>query len=171
VDCSTFTPLAADKAFMATGWMGDTAGVLFVDCTIPRALPSALGACHAITYSPPMTMSMGWAGITWQNPASYWEDPPEPFVGYPMPCGATKVSFYAKGAAGGEVVDFWGGNNAYQAKLTGAVLTTEWKQYSMTFNGMPDDNVTVGFGWSMGADAAGGPGKAATFYLDDIKWE
>jgi hypothetical protein len=172
-DCSAFTPLAADVAFMATGWMGDApTSVLFVDCTGPRASQAALGNCHQITYTPPMASptTMGWAGINWQNPQGYWDDPPEPFVGYPMPCGATKISFYARGEKGGESVDFWGGNKAYQARLDKVVLTKEWKQYSMPFTGMPDGNVTVGFGWAMGGDLAAAGGKAV-FYLDDIKWE
>ena len=172
-DCSSFAPVAADMAFLATGWMGDApTSVMFVDCTGARATASALGNCHEVTYAPlASTGAMGWAGINWQNPQGYWDDPPEPFVGYPMPCGATQISFYAKGAKGGEVVDFWGGNKAYQAKLDKVMLTAEWKQYSMRFNGSPDGNVTIGFGFALGADAAGGPGGQALFYLDDIRWE
>jgi hypothetical protein len=41
----------------------------------------------------------------------------------------------------------------------------------MSFSGMPDGNVTIGFGFALGADVAGGPGGTAQFYLDDIKWE
>lgn len=171
-DCSSFAPLAVDTAFLATGWMGEApTAVLFVDCAGTRATPSALGNCHTVTYAVPAMDSMGWAGISWQNPQDYWEDPPAPFVGYPMPCGATKIVFYAKGEVGGEKVDFWGGNAAYQAKKSGVALSTEWTRIEMPFAGTPDDNVTLGFGWAMGAEAAGGPGQTAIFHLDDIHWE
>jgi hypothetical protein len=170
VDCSSFKAVAVDTNFLPTGWMGEVGGLKSVDCTIARALPGALGNCHEITYSP-AAGGDGWVGVNWQNPSNYWTDPPEPFVGYPMPCGAVRITFYARGKMGGEVVDFWGGNKAYAAQRAKVKLTTTWTKYIMGFNGDPDDNVTLGFGWSTGADSVGGVGAAGGFYIDNILWE
>src|SRR5947199_339925 len=78
----------------------------------------------------------GWAGIVWQHPAGDWGDRAG---GWDLR-GAKKLTFWARGEGGGEVVNFelglLGKGKKYQdsasAKLAGVKLTREWKQYEIT---------------------------------------
>jgi hypothetical protein len=157
-----------------------------------RSSSTALGNCHTVIYTPlaPGTpigypvgaTSMGWAGVAWQHPANNWGTMP----GYAIPAGATKVSFWARGAKGGEVVTFFAGGtgaptpmapcadsvNATTSKVT---LTTTWTQYMMTLGSLTGTvaytaGVTTGFGFAIGtadqpmvdAGAASGDAGSAT---------
>src|SRR3954452_23930957 len=109
-------PFVVDSAFVTSGFMGDgaTAGVVTMvpakpgdstDCNGARASPTSVGSCHSIVYAPPTSGGEGWAGVYWQYPANNWGTKP----GYGIPAGAKKVTFKAKGAAGGEKVAFLAG--------------------------------------------------------------
>ncbi len=210
-------PFAVDSKFVASGYEGDAVGLApnpgaismptkMGDATcngMPRG-GNGLGTCHTVIYTPlapstpigyPMgATAMGWAGVAWQYPVNNWGTSP----GYVIPAGATKVSFYAMGAVGGESVSFWAGSIAPGGTLcsdpfmsganptTMVTLTNAWTQYTMPITGAYASGVLTAFGYSLanqqvagatdagategGAD--GGSGYATvTFYVDDIEWQ
>jgi hypothetical protein len=158
---------------------GTTAGVVAMlpqqptdsqTCSGNRS-PPAVGVCYSVTYTP-LATGVGWAGVYWQHPLNNWGADP----GYAIPAGATKVTLWAKGAAGGESVKFVAGGIAggvYQDALpstsTTAVLTTTWTQYTITLPATPPYGMVLGgFAWSAGAQA--GPPAPVTFSIDSIEW-
>jgi hypothetical protein len=135
------------------------------------------GTCHTVIYTalapgtpigyPTGATSVGWAGVAWQYPINNFGMS----VGYAIPAGAAKVSFYAKGAVGGETVSFYaaniapGGmavcNDAFAsgtnpaAKLT---LTPTWTQYTMPITGTYATGIITGFGYSLNDQIPTGDG-------------
>lgn len=183
-------PVVVDAVFAASGFEGAgqyaPASTLLTPhaagdsatCDGRRASASARGNCHSFTFEPSLNTvmpSVGWTAVLWQYPASNWGALP----GLNMAPGATKVSFYARGKNGGEMVTFGAGNDnvnkttpnatfgdtfAVQQALT---LTTDWQQYSLPLDAQPygsGGNGVLG-GFSVAVAAAG------TFYIDDIVWE
>ena len=55
----------------------------------------------------------GWAGIYWQHPDKNWGDE----IGLNL-VGAKKISFYAKGERGGEIVEFISGGIATEIRVS-----------------------------------------------------
>jgi hypothetical protein len=182
-DVSMPAPLIVDEFFAPSGYMGDgeTPGPIAMipakpgdskDCDGRRASSSAKGDCHQVTYSPPASGGKGWAGVYWQYPANNWGTKP----GYAVAAGAKKVSFWAKGAKGGEKLTFLAGGiaapgAAYQDSVSAkaeVTLTTEWAPYSIDIAGQTYTEVLGGFGWTMKGPDATPTGK---FYVDDIRWE
>jgi hypothetical protein len=176
-------PFVVDTAFVSSGFMGDgaTAGLVTMipaktgdstDCGGMRSSTSAVGNCHSVQYAPPASGGMGWAGVYWQFPANNWGTKP----GANVPAGATKVTFKAKGAVGGEKVTFLAGGiitpgNAYtdSLKATATVtLTADWADYSIDLSGQSYSQVLGGFGWTMAATDAATSGK---FFVDAIEWQ
>ena len=110
-----------------------------------------------------------WGGVVWQNPANDWGDKPG---GYNL-SGAKKLTFWARGAKGGEVVAFGAGligkekpfPDTAQAK-TEVTLTPAWKEYEIDLKGQDLSRIKSGFYWTLAAK-----GAPVTFYLDDIKYQ
>ncbi len=176
-------PFPVDPTFVSSGFMGDGEMPGFVsmlpakptdnaDCNGKRAMAPAVGQCHQVTYTPPDAGGKGWAGVYWQYPANNWGTK----AGYTIPPGANKVSFWAKGAAGGEQVSFLAGgiagaSSAFQDTVKSQVkttLTTDWVQYSIDISGQSYTQVIGGFGWTMTAASAGTSGQ---FFIDGIEWQ
>ena len=87
-----------DNHFAPSGWMGD-----FGDLKLNQACtetPRSGNNCIKITYSAKMTQGAGWTGIFWQQPANNWG---EKKGGYDL-TGAKKLTFWARGANGGEKI-------------------------------------------------------------------
>lgn len=99
--------------------------------------------------------------------------------------GATSLTFWARGQAGGETIDFFMGGVGRNA-ATGQpfpaspypdstpvvkqrfVLTSQWTQYTLDLTGKNLSYVLGGFGWvASDTDNPGG----AVFYLDDIAYQ
>jgi len=179
----TTLPFAVDTAFAASGFMGDgeSAGPLTIvpaipgdstDCNGMRPSTTAAGVCHMVTYVPPEPAKAGWAGIYWQYPDKNWGTIP----GYPIPGGATHVTFQAKGSKGGEKISFFVGGivnsmNPYSDSVKANVvvtLTDAWAAYSIDLAGQGYTEVLGGFGWSMAADDA--KASSGIFFIDDIQW-
>ncbi len=182
-DATPIAPFVVDSFFVASGFMGDgeTAGTIAMipakptdnsDCQGNRATPGAVGVCHDVTYTPPASAGKGWGGVFWQYPANNWGTK----AGYSIPPGASKVSFWAKGAAGGEQVTFLAGGIAgagsmYQDTVKSqikATLTSAWAQYSIDISGQMYTQVLGGFGWTMTATSVTTSGH---FYVDGIEWQ
>jgi hypothetical protein len=156
--------------FAPTGWMGDGEKEannvqLNVDW---KEKPHTAPLCIKINYSPG---SVGWAGIYWLNkPDNMGDRPGENF----QKMGYKKLTFWARGEKGGEVVEFKAGGINAPGKMyrdsfdvsTGRIaLEKEWKQYTIELEGEDLSSVIGGFCWV--ASSTANP-EGLTFYLDDI---
>jgi hypothetical protein len=111
----------------------------------------------------------GWCGVAWQDPANDWGKLPG---GYEIE-GARELSFWVRGARGGERVTFGFGMIADDAthfdtakaerKVT---LAREWTRVAIPVRGKDLRRIKTGFWWTLG-----GQGAPVTFWLDDVRWE
>ena len=168
-------PLTLSDVFAPSGYMGDgaTPGAIQVDttaCKTPRPA-GAVGDCYKVTYTPG---TLGWAGVYWQYPANNWGASP----GKQIEAGATKVAFYAAGAAGGELVQFLAGgendgtlpyHDAFKVTQN-QTLTSALAPYNVDLTGHTyDSGVLGGFAWLVTAPL--GSTAPIVFYLDAITWQ
>ncbi len=158
-----------ENHFIPSGWMGDY-GDLKMDDQSADA-PHSKPTCIKFTYSAKKAQGQGWAGVFWQNPANNWGSKKG---GFDL-TGMAKVTFWAKGAKGGEVVQkFMVGGikgtypDTVAAEMGPVELTKDWKQYTINLVGKDLSYVNGGFGWTTTADL--NP-DGAIIYLDDIKYE
>jgi hypothetical protein len=182
-------PFVVDSAFFAAGFYGDYAGLAMPSDTAGaacggRAMPSARGKCYRASYAVTAPAG-GTTGIAWQanlqpmGGGTYYVN----FGTAPgviPPSGASKATFWAKGAVGGEIVQFFVGaaEVACQDSVNQYVtftLTANWTLYTIPFNGQTYQKGQVaGFGWQIGANCCGSKevsaGAKTTFYIDDIVW-
>jgi hypothetical protein len=137
--------------------------------------PHSGTGCIQFIYSAKKSQGQGWAGVRWQNPANNWGSKKG---GFDL-TGMTKLTFWARGAKGGEVIQkFIVGGVGVEPKSTypdsatvetsPIELTDTWKQYTINLAGKDLSYISGGFGWTTTADL--NP-EGATFYLDDIKFE
>jgi hypothetical protein len=143
---------------------------------VGRSSANAKGACWKVTYIPfpkplepgpaPGTTKVGtgsgygWAGVFWQYPLNNWGNLGG---GYPIPPGATTVSFWARGEVGGEEVRFLSGegqgalitlaaacSDYTPTTAVNAVLPNPpaWKQFTIDITGLDYSaaNITPGQG-------------------------
>jgi hypothetical protein len=161
--------------FIASGYEGDTCAITMsgiAGACAGHTIVGAVGKCWSVTVKRPAPCTdagalFGWAGVVWQFPANNWTDPST--MGGLNICGATKITFWAAAVTGTQTVDFLAGNRAYRTKLTGQVLSTTWRQFTMTLSvPVPDANTSIGFGWSTNLPAVGG---SVAFMVDNIEWQ
>jgi hypothetical protein len=133
-DAPVYAAVPADPATGSPAYPATTARMTLLPsgystigdaCTpdgIGRSSPTAKGACWKVTFVPfPKTIQpgagpgtqkigggpgYGWVGAFWQYPRNNWGTIGG---GYPIPPGATTVSFWARGHDGGEKVRFFTG--------------------------------------------------------------
>jgi hypothetical protein len=150
--------------YIPAGWMGNTKGLAVEEgCT---DAPYAGRTCLKVTYTP----SDNWAGVVWQNPPQDWGDRAG---GFDLQA-AKKLTFWARGAAGGEVVTFefglFGGDKKFKdtgrGKLDKQALSIEWTKYEIDVAGQDLSRIKSGFAFVLA-----GQGKPVTFYLDDVQFE
>jgi hypothetical protein len=169
-------PLAVSSVFAPSGYMGDGAnGTSLVNDTACAPRPTgARGDCYHFTYH---AGSMLWSGVYWQFPANNWGAA----EGKALPAGAKRVSFYAAGKAGGEVLKVKIGgihdatlpfSDAFSVETT-ATLTTTMTQYTVDLTGKSYDKVIGGFSWVTNYPEGTNPANAPpiAFFLDDLVWE
>jgi hypothetical protein len=152
------------QVFIPSGYMGNTGAIKANESYTVN--PHSGKTCMQWRY----TAKNNWGGVVWQSPANDWGDQ----VGGKNLTGATKLTFWARGEKGGEVVTFLCGiinrdkpfYDTVQTKLDRVALTTDWKQYTIDLKGKDLSRIKTGFGWTLAAD-----GQPITFYLDDIKYE
>lgn len=150
--------------WIASGYMGNAQAVAMdPNYTID---PRSGKTCLRVEYR----AGDEWAGVVWQDPANDWGDAAG---GYNL-TGATALEFYAKGAAGGEVVNFGFGLLGADAKfpdsgkgeLKELRLTDQWRRYRVELGSDVDmQRIKTGFYWSIA-----GQGNPLTFFLDDIRF-
>jgi hypothetical protein len=150
--------------YVPTGWMGNTKAMkLDPECA---EKPHAGKSCLRIEYD----AKDGWGGVVWQSPANNWGDRPG---GWNL-TGAKKLTFWARGAKGGEVVSFEFGllgkdkkfPDSGQGKLAKATLTPDWRQYTIDLGQQDLTRIQTGF-----AFVIAGRGAPVVFYLDDVQYE
>ena len=155
---------AKQSPYIPSGHMGNTAAIkLTPDCTDN---PHSGETCLKAQY----TAADCWGGVLWQSPPNDWEG--EKPGGLDL-TGATEVEFWARGAQGGETVDFMLGviegdkpyRDSGKAELREIRLTKQWQKFRIPLDGRDLSRIKTGFGWSLA-----GQGKAVTFYLDDIRY-
>lgn len=161
--------------FYPSGWMGDgekgTKHIQlktgFHEC---NRSGDTDGICIQIRYQPDPN-GKGWAGIYWQYPDSNWGDNRGRKI-----VKATKVTFWAKGESGSEIVEFKaGGINNPEKKHRDSFevarrirLNREWSKYEIPLTGQDLSHVIGAFAWVASRDA--NP-DGLTFYIDDIRYE
>jgi hypothetical protein len=176
-------PFSVSDEFAPSGFMGYSPEVVagikmskaLTDCKTPRPA-DAVGDCYKASFDAVVASNPVWAGVFWQSPTDNWGKKP----GRPIAPGATKVTFYAAGAVGGEKIEFKvGGINIngsdstlpyrdkFQANIPAVTLTTDFQKYEISLEGAQYDEVLGGFCWVTAAAASGN----TTFYLDGIRWE
>jgi hypothetical protein len=166
-------PFVVDSLFIASGFMGDgsSPGAIVQDdnmtCVATRP-QGATGHCHKFTYTP---AALAWGGVYWQYPVNNWGASP----GKRIAQGATKITFYAAGANGGESIKFIAGGmmgmaytDTLKVEQTFA-LTTTMTPYILDLTGQTYDAVLGGFGWV--AEAPAGSTAPISFTVDSIRWE
>jgi len=178
-------PFTVSDYFMPSGYFGDGAltgrtpksvDVSYDQCAARP--PNAQGSCYRFTYRPVPASEGGksFGGVYWQSPANNWGQD-EPLAAVP---NATRATFYAAGAVGGERVTFTaGGLSATEPDgaplpyvdtvkgTTGVVLTTVMTQYEVPLPaGASYDHVLGAFAWAITAVGT----DTRTFYLDDVQW-
>ncbi|HEX4052652.1 MAG TPA: hypothetical protein VHX86_00165 [Tepidisphaeraceae bacterium] len=155
---------AADSPYIASGWMGDSKSIAVDDKCATN--PHDGTDCMKCQFN----AATGFGGIAWQNPANNWGDQPG---GLDL-SGAKKLTFWARGEEGGEVVSFklgiLGADKKFpdsdHAELPNVTLSTDWKRYSLDLTDKDLHRIETGFVWVLAAS-----GKPVTFYLDDVQYE
>jgi hypothetical protein len=160
---------SAGNHFIPSGWMGDYGDIKINDQSMTN--PYSGTTCIEFVYSGKKAQGQGWAGVYWQNPANNWGSKKG---GFDL-TGMTKLTFWARGAKGGEKMQKFivGGikgiySDTLEVEIGPVELSETWKQYTVNLAGKDLTYVSGGFGWVTSSDL--NP-EGATFYLDEIKFE
>ena len=156
----------AVKNFAPSGYMGDVSDLRVMGGYTNTHQEGV--ACLKVNYG--AGGEMGWAGMVWQNPANNWG---EIDGGYNL-SAAKRLTFWARGEKGGEVVEFKLGGMASahpdsDSVSTGdVVLKPEWTEYSLNLSAANLAYISCGFGFVLKQEA--NP-AGCTFYLDDVRYD
>lgn len=155
--------------YILSGWMGDYGDVKLNDQFMQDSHSGS--SCIEFVYSAKESQGKGWAGVYWQNPTNNWGAQKG---GFDL-TGMTQLTFWARGAKGGEKIQKFivgGIKGAYSDTATMEIgpieLTNQWKKYSINLTGKDLTYISGGFGWTTTADL--NP-QGATFYIDDIRFQ
>ena len=166
--------LDIQNMFTASGWMGDGEyGRKYIEFeaafeTSPKSQPTCIKIQY--TFGP-----RKWAGIYWQNKPDNWGA--KRGNSYSKK-GFSKVTFWAKGETGKEVVAFKAGgisdsklpyHDSFEETVGRVALSKEWKQYSIDLVSADLSSVIGGFCWVASSDYNNQ--KTIIFYIDDIYFE
>jgi len=162
-----------ENHYIPSGWMGDSGDIKMNDASTVN--PHTGTTCIQFEYTSQRKQGKGWAGVYWQNPAQNWGSKKG---GFDL-TGMTKLTFWARGAKGDEVIQKFkvGGigmdpKQAYtdsdSIEMGPVELTDTWKQYTINLAGKDLSYISGGFAWVTNADL--NP-EGAVFYIDDIKFE
>ena len=171
---SSFEPFYVYEDFMSpknhyapSGWMGDVAN-LELDQSYSQNMHDGK-SCIKMRYNAEGLKQ--WAGIYWQHPANNWGDKKG---GYNI-TGATKLTFWARGANGYEIIsevkiggisgDYSDTDVAWLKKIK---LTGSWKKYTIDLS--QSDLSSISGGFCIVFSKKDNP-KGCTIFLDDIRYE
>lgn len=149
--------------YIPSGYMGEADAITMEPASNDN--PQAGETCLKVTYG----KADGWGGVVWQHPHDDWGDKPG---GFDL-TGAKRLVFHARGAKGGEVVNFGFGTLGDGKPfpdtfgLTKALtLTDEWKEYELKVEGKDLTRIKTGFLWSAAAQ-----GDQVVFFVDEVRYE
>jgi len=169
---------ARENHYIPSGWMGDNAsadsqgtrGDIYMNDQSAEN-PHSGTTCIKIIYTAKKSKGQGWSGIYWQNPANNWGSKKG---GFDL-TGMTKLTFWARGAKGGEIIQKFmvgGIKGTYpdtaNIEIGPIELTDTWRQYTINLAGRDLSYISGGFGWVTTSDLSP---EGCVFYLDDIKFE
>jgi hypothetical protein len=160
---------AKENHYIPSGWMGDVGDIKMNDQATGN--PYSGTTCIEFTYTGKKSQGQGWSGVFWQNPPNNWGSKKG---GFDL-TGMTKLTFWARGAKGGERIEEYkmGGimgefSDSDAAGIGPVILNKEWTQYSIDLKGKDVSYIIGGFCFATNVDV--NP-DGATFYLDEIKYE
>ena len=160
---------ARENHYIPSGWMGDYGDIKLNDQSTEN--PYSGTTSLQFEYTAKKSQTSGWAGVYWQNPPNNWGSKKG---GFDL-TGMTKLTFWARGAKGGEVLQKFviGGikgtyPDSANIEFGPVELTDTWKQYTINLAGKDLTYISGGFGWVTTADL--NP-EGCKFFLDDIKYE
>lgn len=155
-----------DNHYIPSGWMGDFGGLKFDQAS--KVSPFSGDTCIRVEYKGSL-----WTGIFWQNPANNWGKIPNAGIDL---SGATKLTFWARGEKGGEIIDKFqvGGINggpymdSDEAVIGPVKLSKEWTKYEIDLRGKDLSYIIGGFMF-----VVSGPSNpdGVVFYIDEVKYE
>jgi hypothetical protein len=153
-----------EGAFEPTGWLGDGKAMTYEGKSAES--PHSGKTCVKIDFK---GSADKLAGIVWQNPRNNWGTLPG---GYNL-AGAKSLTFWARGTAGGEKINFGYGmitkekqySDSSTATLKSVTLSKDWQQFTIPLAGRDMSCIISGFFWT-----AVDPTKPLTFFLDDIEY-
>jgi predicted small lipoprotein YifL len=155
--------------YIPAGWMGDYGDIKYNDSYPDK--PYSRKSSIKIVYTAQKKQGAGWAGIYWQDPANNWGNLKG---GYDL-TGAKKLTFWARGDKGGEVITEFkmgGINGEHSDSASSSIgpiqLTPEWKEYTIDLKD-EDLSLVIG-GFAFVISSMENP-SGATFYMDDIAYE
>ena len=154
------------KNFALSGYMGDVADV---------RISGSYSNLHVEGYPTLKVVYggeglMGWGGVVWQNPANNWGE----FDGGYNLTKAKKLSFWARGDKGGEIVEFKIGGTAANypdsdnLSSGDITLSDRWTRYALDLSRADLAYISAGFGFVLKQDM--NP-DGCTFYIDDVRYE
>lgn len=153
--------------YAPSGWMGDVAN-LELDQSCTQNVHDG-NTCIKLRYNAEGLKQ--WAGIYWQHPVNNWGDKKG---GYNI-TGATKLTFWARGAQGYEVISevkIGGISGAFSdsdvAWLKNVKLTGSWKKYTIDLS--KSDLSFIAGGFCIVFSKKDNP-KGCTVFLDNIRYE
>jgi hypothetical protein len=166
-------PFVVSDYYSPDGFWGDgeTRGSLDVQRTCPDVPAGAAGDCYAIRY---LAGAHRFAGVNWQYPHNNWGFDP----GRHVRPGANRITFSARGAAGGEQVGFSAGqtgtanlfNDSFSLSAEKVTLTGAWTDYTVLLRGESYDGRDGLIGAFVVSLAAPSDDRPVVFYLTNLRW-
>lgn len=157
-----------DNHYYPSGFMGDYADIEINEGYSGDA--HSYETCIEFVYTPRKSQGQGWAGVYWQYPANNWGNKKG---GFDL-SGMTKLTFWARGAQGGEKIQKFvvgGIKGIYPdsgvVEMGPVELTDTWKEYTINLAGRDLSYISGGFCWVTSEEL--NP-QGCVFYLDDIKF-
>ena len=151
--------------YSASGWMGNHNDLSLNSASSEN--PFQGNTCVKISYSPKEDNPLGWAGIYWQYPTNNWGEQ----SGRKVLNGMKRLTFYARGEIGGEVIIFkiggiqgeqYSDSDMVEQKFT---LSKKWKKYNINLKGKDLSHIIGGF--LVLCENKTNP-KGAIIFLDEI---
>jgi len=157
-------PDGPSSTYVPAGWMGNNKALKLTERC--ETNPHAGKHCLRVDY----TANDNWSGVVWQSPANDWGDLPG---GWNL-TGAKRLTFWARGERGGEMISCEFGilakdkryHDTGHGKLEKLKLTTDWQQFTIDISKLDLTRIKTGFVFTVAGD-----GRPITFYFDDIQYE
>jgi flagellar motor protein MotB len=155
--------------YIPSGYMGDAKDILLKQTRDVKETYENIGTSLEIIYTP--RGSEGWAGLYWLEPANNWGN----IQGGFNLKGATKLTFWAKGLTGTEIlseVKIGGIAGKYPDSDTISVknigLSKEWQMFEVDLRGRKLSHIIGGFCVIFDKH---NNSDGATIFIDDIVYE